>query len=167
MNLPPINPFNKSINPFSKKRNPMKLLILFTLILSLHCIAIPTPTQLAYQEAEIGAIIHFSSNTFGETQGCGPENWARVNSSEVFQPTSLDVDSWLEAAAGFGAKYAVLTAKHQCGFCLWPSNITVTAMDETNFRYNYSVAFSSWQQGQEDIVRKFMASCKKYKIKPG
>lgn len=148
----------------------MKIIIValyFALFSLVKPVALPTPTQLAYQEAEIGAIIHFSSNTFAEAQGCGPENWYRANDSNVFQPTQLDVDSWLEAAANFGAKYAVLTAKHQCGFCLWPSDIKINMSETESFRYNYSVAFSNWSSGHEDIVKKFMESCKKYKIKPG
>lgn len=80
------------------------LICLYFIFLSfVKPIALPTPAQLAYQDAEIGAIIHFSSNTFAETQGCGPDNWHLANDSNIFQPNELDVDSWLQAAANFGA----------------------------------------------------------------
>jgi len=139
--------------------------LIFVLIAFNFSLPIPTKAQLEYQDAEIGVIIHFSSNTYGELQGCGEDTWNRVNDSNVFQPSELDIDSWLEAAAGFGAKYAVLTAKHQCGFCLWPTNVTIPL--ENPVRYNYSVAYSTWKQGQEDVIKTFVDSCKRYGIKPG
>jgi alpha-L-fucosidase len=37
----------------------------------------------------------------------------------AFDPVDLDMDSWIQAAVAFNAKYAVLTTKHDSGFCLW------------------------------------------------
>jgi alpha-L-fucosidase len=55
-----------------------------------------------------------------------------------------------------GAKYAVLTAKHGCGFSLWPTGA-----------HDYSVKNSPWKGGKGDIVRDFVNSCRNYGVKPG
>ena len=55
-----------------------------------------------------------------------------------------------------GAKYAVLVAKHCSGFSLWPTDA-----------HDYSIKQSPWKNGEGDIVADFIASCKKYNIKPG
>ncbi|MEM9882182.1 MAG: alpha-L-fucosidase [Planctomycetota bacterium] len=41
-----------------------------------------------------------------------------------FDPDLYDPQRWAEAAAGAGMKYAVVTAKHHEGFCLWDSQQT-------------------------------------------
>jgi alpha-L-fucosidase len=74
----------------------------------------------------------------------------------VFNPSRLNTDQRLAAARGAGAKYAVLVAKHGTGFCLWPSHV-----------HGYHVGNTPWQGGNGDIVRDFIASCKKYGIRPG
>lgn len=76
--------------------------------------------------------------------------------AEKFQPPLLDTDQWLCTAAEAGARYAVLTAKHSTGFCLWPTDA-----------YDYSVKTSSWRDGKADIVADFVASCRRYGIMPG
>jgi alpha-L-fucosidase len=73
-----------------------------------------------------------------------------------FSPTNLDTDVWVEAAASFGAKYAVLTATHRSGFALWPTA-----------SHNYSVRSSPWKAGAGDVLSDFVASCRKYNISPG
>ena len=47
-------------------------------------------------------IIHFDMATYG---GCHPD-------PSNFNPTKLDSDQWAEAFSAFGAKKAVLVAKH-------------------------------------------------------
>ena len=58
---------------------------------------------------------------------------------DVFNPTDLDVDDWMASTVALGAREVCLTAHHEGGFALWPSNYT-----------NYSVAASSWRGGQGD-----------------
>ena len=109
--------------------------------------AIPTAEQLRWQDMEIGALIHFNMATTG---GCS-------KNASAFNPTKLDTDQWVEAFEAFGAREAVLVAKHGCGFVTWPSNATMP----DGSRYNYSVASSSWMRGTGDVVASFKASCLK------
>jgi alpha-L-fucosidase len=77
-------------------------------------------------------------------------------SASVFNPHELDTDQWIRVAKSFGATYAVLVAKHCSGFSLWPTKA-----------HEYSVKNSPWKNGQGDVVKDFIASCKKYDVKPG
>lgn len=97
----------------------------------------PSPQQLAWQDLEIGAIIHFGTNTFLDREwgdGTAPPS--------VFDPTHVDTDQWMRAAASGGIRYAVLVAKHHDGFALWPTGQT-----------DYSVKASPWLKGKGDLVR--------------
>ena len=41
-----------------------------------------------------------------------------------FNPRDYDIKKWAKIAKNAGMKYAVLTAKHHDGFCLWDSKYT-------------------------------------------
>jgi len=115
----------------------------------------PTPSHVAWAEAEIGVIIHFDINVYA------PETYrssdpATLPDLQVFNPANLNTDQWLEAAVALGAKYAVLVAKHGTGFCLWPSQA-----------HPYHVGNTPWRNGKGDIVADFIRSCEKYDVKPG
>lgn len=111
----------------------------------------PTPQQLAWQDLELGLFIHFDMVTF--TGQMKPHTPADVN---TYNPVKLDTDQWLETAKSMGAKYAVFVAKHCTGFLSWQSDA-----------YPYGVKQTAWRGGKGDVVRDFIASCKKYDIKPG
>lgn len=97
----------------------------------------PSPAQLAWQDFEIGVIIHFSTNTFLNRE------WGDGTASpSVFNPSHVDTDQWMRAAKAGGAKYVVLVAKHHDGFALFPSKQT-----------DYSVKASPWLEGKGDLVR--------------
>src|SRR5262249_25560864 len=62
-----------------------------------------------------GMFIHFGMSTFrGDLPDASPP-------ASTYNPDRLDVDSWVQLARDAGMKYAVLTAKHVAGHCLWPS----------------------------------------------
>lgn len=112
---------------------------------------VPTPQQLRWQEWGLGIFFHVGVNTFADAE------WSDGTlSPDLFDPTDLDVDSWVAHAARWGARYAVLTAKHHDGFCLWPTAVT-----------DYSVASSPWQGGAGDVVREFAEACARHDIAMG
>jgi alpha-L-fucosidase len=90
-----------------------------------------------------------------QTYGLLPVGTKRVAPpASTFNPDQLDTDAWVQAARSFGAKYAVLTASHRSGFALWPTK-----------SHNYSIAFSG--QAGRDILREYVASCRKFGLAPG
>lgn len=112
---------------------------------------VPSPAQLAWQRWELTAFIHFTVNTFTDREwGDGKE------SPDVFAPTDLDTDQWVETLRDAGFKMVMLTAKHHDGFCLWPTETT-----------RHSVKYSSWMDGRGDVVGMLRASCDKYGLNMG
>ena len=63
---------------------------------------------------------------------------------DVFNPTDLNADDWMAASASLGMKEIIITAHHEGGFCLWPTNFS-----------NYSVAASKWKDGKGDVYGNF------------
>ena len=116
----------------------------------------PTPPQAAWHDMEAGMFIHFDLFTWHSNYDfC---SWQHLPNANDFQPAKLDTDQWMEAATSFGAKYAVLTARHCFGFCLWPTDVE---------GYRHSVRHTSWGNGKRDVVGEFIQSCRKAGIKPG
>jgi alpha-L-fucosidase len=114
----------------------------------------PTQVQTVWADAEIGVLFHLDMPTFVPDYEWN--KWETHPDAATFNPTDLNTDQWLEAAQKLGATYAVLVAKHGSGFSLWPTE-----------SHEYSVENSPWKDGKGDIVKDFIASCKKYNIKPG
>jgi alpha-L-fucosidase len=115
----------------------------------------PSAEALAWADSEIGVLIHNDILVF-EPGYQWRRQWGYHPDPAIFNPTQLDTDQWIEAAKDLGAKYAVLVAKHCTGFSLWPTAA-----------HNYSVKSAPWKNGQGDIVADFVASCRKYGVKPG
>jgi len=118
-------------------------------------LALPSPSQAAWADAEIGVIIHFDMQVF-EPEYSFRKRWGYTPDPKVFNPKELDTDQWIAAAKSAGAKYAVLVAKHCSGFSLWPTKA-----------HSYSVASTPWRGGKGDIVGDFIKSCEKFGLKPG
>lgn len=121
-------------------------------------IPIPSAPQLRYQSTDFVALIHFNMATFARDgdPGCAPDNWndhapyatGPTSDPATFQPRLLNTTQWFDSITGLGAKIAVLTAKHSCGFCLWPTRSKMP--DGTPFEYHASV----------DVLQKFADSAK-------
>ena len=107
-------------------------------------IVLPSRQHLEWAECELGVIIH--QDVQGYSHGFHYEKLGELPSPAVFNPSALDTDQWLEAAASMGAKYAVLVAKHCSGFSLWPTKA-----------HQYSVASSPWRGGNGDVVANKLA----------
>ena len=108
----------------------------------------PTTAQAAWMELGYGLFLHFGLNTFaGVPWGDGKFP------PELVDLKSLDIQQWAGVAAEAGMKYAVLTAKHHDGFCLWPSQYT-----------EYSINNSPWKT---DVVGSFVKEFRKAGLKTG
>ena len=118
---------------------------------------VPNPRQLAWQEAELGAIFHYDLHVFdGVKYGQGNNRISPVPDYQIFRPEKLDTDQWVKAIKDAGFTFALLTATHETGFALFQSDVNP-----------YSMKALKFQDGQGDLVRDFVNSCRKYGIKPG
>jgi alpha-L-fucosidase len=115
----------------------------------------PSKAQVKWADSEVGVLIHFDLQVF-EPSYHFRKDWNYHPDLSIFNPKELDTDQWIKASKAAGATYAVLVAKHCSGFSLWPTKA-----------HSYSVKNTPWRNGKGDIVKDFIASCKKYGLKPG
>jgi alpha-L-fucosidase len=112
---------------------------------------VPSENQMRWQEMEYYAFVHFSLNTYTD------QSWGYGNEDvNLFNPTELDCHQWARICKEAGMKGIIITAKHHCGFCLWPSEYT-----------EYSVKNAPWKNGKGDVVRELADACKEYGLKLG
>ncbi|MBE5803569.1 MAG: alpha-fucosidase [Clostridiales bacterium] len=112
---------------------------------------VPSPRQLALQQLEFYAFVHFTVNTFTDKEwGDGTESPA------IFDPVKFDARQWVEAIKAAGMRGLILTCKHHDGFCLWPSRHTA-----------HTVAASPFRGGRGDIVGEVAAACREGGIRFG
>ena len=99
-----------------------------------------------WESLKFGAFVHFNDNTSVEKE------LSQNSSPDIFNPVNLNFESMMDAFQKAGVKYAVLTARHTSGFCLWDSRAT-----------EFDVANSPFKK---DVVKLFIDACRKYNIKP-
>lgn len=101
-----------------------------------------------WEALKFGMFIHYGMSTYDL------DEYSRGNKpSTAYAPDQLDVDQWVCVARDAGMKYAVLTAKHTAGHCLWPSKQT-----------DYHVGTSG---NKTDVVEAFVNACAKRGVLPG
>ncbi len=113
----------------------------------------PTPSenQMKWQEMEYYAFIHYSLNTYTD------QSWGYGNEPlSLFNPEKLDCRQWARICKEAGMKGIIFTAKHHCGFCMWPSEYT-----------EYSVKNTPWKDGKGDVVKELSDACREYGLKFG
>lgn len=101
-----------------------------------------------WQNLKYGMFIHFGMSTF-----VGEELPDGKTPIDTYNPSDLDVAQWVKVAKDSGMNYAVLTAKHVTGHCLWPSEFT-----------EYYLANN---KDNTDVVGEFVKECRKQGIQPG
>ena len=116
---------------------------------------LPNPRQVEWSDMEIGVIIHLDINIFAP-ETFDYEKKGTLPPLSAFNPSKINTDQWIESAKRAGAKYAILTAKHGTGFCLWKTKL-----------HDYHIGNTPVRGGGADIVADFIKSCKKYGLKPG
>jgi alpha-L-fucosidase len=93
--------------------------------------------QKRFVDWRFGMFLHFNMGTFHD------QEWVNPNQDPMsFAPGALDCGQWADAAVAAGMRFAVLTAKHHDGFCLWPTRYT-----------DYDVMSSGYRH---DVVREFV-----------
>lgn len=113
-------------------------------------LALPTPEQVAWQDLEVGMMVHIAPNT-----------WQDREYDDLSTPLSainpeIDTDQWADCAVGLGAKYIVFVAKHVGGFCMWQTDTT-----------SYGIRNTPWRSGRGDVIADLSKSCRKYALKMG
>ena len=112
---------------------------------------VPTKQQLAWQDMDMYAFIHYSLNTYTDQEwGFGNEDPA------LFNPSDLDCRQWARTAKAAGFKGIIITGKHHDGFCLWPNPVS-----------KHTVRESSWRGGRGDVLKELSEACAEEGIKFG
>lgn len=111
-----------------------------------------------WRDARFGMFIHFGAYAV-PARG----EWVKSNEHlttedyqkyvDAFYPADFDPKKWAKIAKAAGMKYAVLTAKHHDGFCMFDSKLT---------DYKISVRFKG-----RDIVREFLDAFRAEGLKVG
>ena len=122
-------------------------------------IAKPTKQQLAWQDMELGVLIHYCMEIYRpDLTG----KWYKTDMVRTaippasIRPQKLEPAQWVRSAAALGAKYAVLVANHCTGFSLWDTGVN-----------DFSIAHTGWRGGGGDICREFTEACRRYGLRPG
>ncbi len=109
---------------------------------------LPVARLREWEALQRGCFICFGMSTYD-----GDEFSNGKAPSTAYAPDRLDVDQWVGVIRDAGFRYAVLTAKHVAGHCLWPT------------RYNdYHVGTSG---NRTDVVAAFVEACRRRGVLPG
>jgi len=99
-----------------------------------------------WENLRFGAFVHFNDNTFLEKE------ISQNTDPKIFNPQQIDFEGMMQIFQKAGIKYAVLTARHTSGFCLWDSKATEFDVKNSAFPH--------------DVVKLFVDACRKFNIEP-
>ncbi|MEG1544847.1 MAG: alpha-L-fucosidase [Tannerellaceae bacterium] len=141
-----------------KKTLLLGAMLLFTLFSwGQKQLPIPSAPQLMWQDAELTVLISYDLHVSDGKRYDQPTNRITpIADINMFHPDQLDTDQWIRAVRDMGGKVAILTATHETGFALYPSDVNP-----------YCMKALKWKDGKGDIVRDFVNSCRKYGVLPG
>lgn len=109
---------------------------------------LPTPAQAAWHDLELGMFIHIAPQTWQDSE------WDDLSTPLAdINPAALDTDQWARVALDMGAKYIVFVAKHEGGFCWWPTKAT-----------DHGVKSTPWRDGKGDVMASLAQSCRKHNL---
>lgn len=118
---------------------------------------IPTPAQVNWQQAELVAVFHYDLHVFSGQPYIQSQNRVTpIPDYNIFNPEELSTDQWIQSIKEAGFNMAILTATHETGFALYQSDVNP-----------YCLKAVKWRDGQGDIVKDFVDSCRKYNVEPG
>lgn len=111
-----------------------------------------------FKEARFGMFIHWGVYAI-PARGEWMRSQERISSEDyqryvdAFDPVDFDPKAWARLAKAAGMKYAVLTAKHHDGFCLFDSKLTDYKATNT--------------KAGRDLVREFLEAFRAEGLKVG
>lgn len=111
-----------------------------------------------YKDARFGMFIHWGLYSI-PARGEWVRSFEKLSIEDYqpyfdeFNPTAYDPREWAKAAKKAGMKYAVLTAKHHDGFCLFDSKLTEYKSTNT--------------KSKRDLVREYLEAFRAEGIKVG
>lgn len=105
----------------------------------------PTPAQAAWHDLEVGMFIHLAPQTWQDSE----TDTLKTPLADI-NPEKLDTDQWVRVARSMGARYIVFVAKHEGGFCWWPTATT-----------EHCVRSIPWRGGKGDVLGDLAASCRR------
>ena len=113
-----------SQNRFCSKIVFLLLLVLTDMLYAQKNIPLPKKNQLAWQDAEITALISYDLHVFdGKKYNQALNRITPIADYNIFNPTKLDTDQWIRAVKSMGGKIAILTVTHETGFALYQSDV--------------------------------------------
>tara|TARA_B110000305_G_C19312270_1_gene574558 strand:+ start:84 stop:830 length:747 start_codon:yes stop_codon:yes gene_type:complete len=129
-------------------------------------LAVPNAAQLRYQDTDFVALIHFNMGTYAHNgdPSCDATNWNVVpdyadgmsSDAATFNPVKLNTSQWMESIQNLGSSIAILTAKHGCGFAIWPTEATLPDGSPYDYHVDENV--------HGDVLQQFVDSANDYGI---
>ena len=99
-------------------------------------LALPSRSQVEWQNAGIGIFVHWAPNVYQGTEG---DDLSTPRAS--INPDRFDAHKIAAAAKSANAGYLIFVAKHVGGYCAWQTDTT-----------DYSLKTSPWKNGRGDMV---------------
>jgi alpha-L-fucosidase len=111
----------------------------------------PSPQQIAWQEAAVGLFFHWAPNVYQ-----GREGDDLSTPREKINPDRFDAGQWVRAVKAANAGYMIFVAKHIGGYCAWQTKTT-----------DYSLKTSPWKKGHGDMLAELANACQARDVRLG